>query len=171
MATIDLKSRALSGARLPTRVLRQLRQWHLRISPRMAWVMAIGSSVLLVGMIVLWLTLATRTALLSKQLEDLEAQDQQLVEQINNKWTVIGEMTNQQKMGERASAAGFHAADKADMAYLIEVTPTVTQTGAGAATTGITSTTVTTTASTASTTATNTTINTLTTTTPTTENH
>ncbi len=148
MATIDLKGRALSGARLPTRVLRQLRHWQLSVSPRMAWVMAIGSSLLLVGMIVLWLTLATRTALLSKQLEDLESQDQQMVEQINNKWTAIGEMTNQQKMSERASAAGFHAADKADMAYLIEVTPTVTQTGAVTSSTGITSTTTTTTTST-----------------------
>ncbi len=143
MATIDLKGRALSGARLPARVVRRLRRWKLSISLRMAWVMAIASTALLIGMIVLWLTLATRTALLSKQLEDLEAQDQQLVEQINNKWTAIGEMTNQQKMGERAIAAGFHAADKADMAYLIEVMPTVTQTGAMTSTTGITSTTTT----------------------------
>lgn len=135
--------------------------WWLRVSPRTAWAMAIGSSVLLVGMIVLWLTLATRTALLSKQLEDLETQDQRLVEQINNKWTAIGEMTNQQKMGERASVAGFHDADKADMAYLIEVTPTVTQTSVVTATTGITSTTSTTTITT-----TTTTTNTLTT-----ENH
>lgn len=140
MAAIDLKGRALNGVRLPARVLRQLRQWHLDMSPRMAWVMAIGSSLLLVGMIVLWLTLATRTALLSKQLEDLEAQDQQLIEQINNKWTAIGEVTTQQKMTERAIAAGFHPADKADMAYLIEVTPTVTSTAGMTSTTNITST-------------------------------
>ena len=108
------------------RALRQLRVWRFRISPRLAWVLMIGSSVLLIGMMLLWLVLATRTALLSKRLEDIENQDQQLVEQINHKWTTIGDITTQEKMTERARTAGYYPADK--MEYLIEVTATVTAT-------------------------------------------
>ncbi len=99
------------------RGLRGLRNLRIEVSTRMAWLLVIFSTLLLSGLIVFWLALATQTALLSKQLEDTEKANKQLIEQINRKWTDIGEATTDQKMQARARAAGYHAADRVE--YLI----------------------------------------------------
>ena len=99
------------------RGLRGLRNLRIEVSTRMAWLLVIFSTLLLSGLIVFWLALVTQTALLSKQLEDTERVNKQLIEQINRKWTDIGEATTDQKMQARARAAGYHAADRVE--YLI----------------------------------------------------
>ncbi len=100
--------------------LRGLRNIHFNISTQMAWLLAIACAALLVGLITYWLMLATRTALLSKDLELLEAKNKQLIEQINHKWTDIGTASTQDSMEQRARTAGYHPADRVE--YLVTET-------------------------------------------------
>ena len=101
-----------------SRSLRNLRRIRIDISTRMAWVLLGISTLLLAGLMTYWLMLATRTALLSKELEDLEKHNNQLIEQINDQWSVIGEATTDTKMQERARAAGYRPAERVE--YLVK---------------------------------------------------
>ncbi len=113
MTAIGLRIRAAQQ----WRGLRGLRNIRINISTRMAWFLAIVSTALLVGLITYWLMLATRTALLSKDLELLETQNKQLIEQINHKWADIGTASTQDAMEQRARAAGYHPPDRVE--YLV----------------------------------------------------
>lgn len=113
MTAIGLRVKAARGFRS----LRSLRRIRIDISTRMAGLLLVVSALLLTGLIAYWLTLATRTALLSKDLEDLEAKNNRLIEQINDTWSEIGSATTDTQMRERASAAGYHPADRVE--YLV----------------------------------------------------
>ena len=95
------------------------------ISLRKAVVLAACSSALLLGLMVIWLGMSTRTALLDKQLEDLDGTHTALTDQINQTWTEIGEVTSPRMMEPRARQLGFAPAEQIE--YLI-VTPAVTPT-------------------------------------------
>lgn len=93
------------------------------VSTRTAVVMAICSGALLLSLMVVWLGMSTRTALLDKQLEDLDAQQTRLTDQINQTWTEIGEVTSPREMEPRARRLGF--APAVEIEYLV-VTPEAT---------------------------------------------
>jgi hypothetical protein len=95
------------------------------VSLRAAIVMAVCSSALLLSLMVIWLGMSTQTALLDKQLEDLDSQQTGLTDQINQTWTEIGEVTSPREMEPRARRLGF--APAAEIEYLV-VTPEVTTT-------------------------------------------
>lgn len=105
-----------------------IRRWlkqlvEANVSLRTAVVMAVCSSALLLSLMVIWLGMSTQTALLDKQLEDLDTQQTQLTDQINQTWTVIGEVTSPREMEPRARRLGF--APATEIEYLV-VTPEVT---------------------------------------------
>ena len=107
-----------------------IRQWarqliEAKISLRAAMLLAACSSALLLGLMVIWLGMSTRTALLDKQLEDLDGTQTALTDQINQTWTQIGEVTSPRVMEPRAWQLGFEPARRIE--YLI-VSPTITAT-------------------------------------------
>lgn len=107
-----------------------IRRWlkklvEANVSIRAAVLMAVCSSMLLLSLMTVWLGMSTRTALLDKQLEDLDAQHTQMTDQINQTWTEIGEVTSPREMEPRARRLGF--APAAAIEYLV-VTPEVTAT-------------------------------------------
>jgi hypothetical protein len=109
-----------------------LKQWWQRIrdvdlSRRQATALAMISGALLAGLMVVWLTMSTRTALLDRQLETLDAQQTILTDEINKTWTEIGDVTVPSAMEDRARQLGFKPADKIE--YLV-TTPDVTPTAA-----------------------------------------
>jgi hypothetical protein len=111
------------------------------VSIRTAVVMAVCSGALLLSLMVVWLGMSTRTALLDKQLEDLDAQQTGLTDQINQTWTDIGEVTSPREMEPRARRLGF--APATEIEYLVvtpEVTTTMTTTTALTTTTSMTDT-------------------------------
>lgn len=120
-------------------IRRRLRQLvEANVSLRAAVVMTVCCSALLLSLMVIWLGMSTRSALLDKQLEDLDATQTALTDQINQTWTEIGAVTSPREMEPRARRLGF--APAAEIEYLV-VTPEVTSTVA----TSLTMTTTTTT--------------------------
>lgn len=93
------------------------------ISLRKAVMLAAGSTVLMLVLMVVWLGMSTQTALLDKQLEDLDGTQTALTDKINQTWTEIGEVTSPRVMEPRARQLGFAPASQIE--YLI-VTPMVT---------------------------------------------
>ena len=98
----------------------------LRVSHRLAIVLAVVSGLLLAGLIVAWLTISTRTAILNNELDAMTAKNNETTDEINRMWTQIGDVTAQQNMEQRARQAGFRPPDKTD--YLVTVTATITAT-------------------------------------------
>jgi cell division protein FtsB len=110
-------------------MLRRLRNSlrNLQVSDRLAIVLAVCSGMVLAGLIVAWLTINTRTALLNDDLDRMSAKNNETTDEVNRMWTEIGEVTAQQSMEQRARQAGFHPPDKTE--YLVTVTATVEITG------------------------------------------
>ena len=81
---------------------------------------------MLAGLIVAWLTISTRTAILNNELDAMTAKNNETTDEINRMWTQIGDVTAQQNMEQRARQAGFRPPDKTD--YLVTVTATITAT-------------------------------------------
>lgn len=107
---------------------KRLQKWLTRlretdVSKRQATVLAVASGMLLVGLIVVWLTMSTRTALLDRQLDQLDARQTNLTDRINQTWTQIGDVTSPRAMEDRAKQLGFRPADKIE--YLV-TTPDAT---------------------------------------------
>jgi hypothetical protein len=90
---------------------------EVNVSDRQAVALAVVSGLALTGLIVVWLAMSTRTALLSQQLEDLDARQTQLTDAINRTWTVMGEATAPRAMEGRARQLGFKPAEQIE--YLV----------------------------------------------------
>jgi hypothetical protein len=99
---------------------------NLQVSDRLAVVLALGSGLLLTGLIVAWLTINTRTAILNDELDKLTQQNNETTNEVNQMWTAIGEVTTQQNMEARARQAGFRPPDKTEFMETPVVTATVT---------------------------------------------
>jgi len=93
------------------------------VSKRQATALAVASGALLAGLIVVWLTMSTRTALLDRQLEQLDSRQTNLTDQINQTWTQIGNVTSPRAMEERAKRLGYKPPDNIE--YLV-TTPDAT---------------------------------------------
>ena len=93
-------------------------------SNRQALVVAIASAVLLLTLVVLWLALSTRTAVLSRQLEESDTRQDQLDQEVNAIWNELGEVTSAQQMNKRMREAGFVPAE--GMEFLAQPTATTT---------------------------------------------
>lgn len=112
----------------------QMKHWwqklrEVSVSDRQATAMAVVSGVALSALIVVWLSMSTRTALLNQQIDGLDAKQSQLTDEINRTWTQIGEATAPRVMEDRARRLGFKPAEKIE--YLVtppEVTVTITAT-------------------------------------------
>lgn len=89
----------------------------LEVDDRHAVAMAIISSVVLIALVVVWLSVSTRTALLNQQLDVLDAAYAQLTDEINQTWTEIGKVTASRTMEERARRLGFQPAERIE--YLV----------------------------------------------------
>lgn len=74
---------------------------------RQALMVAIASAALLITLVILWLAVSTRTALLSRQLDEHDARQNVLNQEINLLWTQIGDATSPQAMDRRMQEAGF----------------------------------------------------------------
>jgi len=89
----------------------------VQLSDRQAGLMALLSSALLIALIVVWLSLTTRTALLNQQMDALEQQLIELVSETNRTWAEISMVTAWPVMENRAKRLGFGPAEKVE--YLI----------------------------------------------------
>jgi hypothetical protein len=89
----------------------------IQLSDRQAGLMALLSSALLIALIIVWLSLTTRTALLNQQMDALEQQLIELVSETNRTWAEISMVTAQPVMENRARRLGFGPAEKVE--YLI----------------------------------------------------
>ncbi len=89
----------------------------IQLSDRQAGLMALLSSALLIALIVVWLSLTTRTALLNQQMDALEQQLIELVSETNRTWAEISMVTAQPVMENRARRLGFQPAESVE--YLI----------------------------------------------------
>lgn len=98
---------------------------EISVSNRQAMALAAVTGLAFAALIVAWLAMSTRTALLNQQLDDLDARQTQLLEEINRTWTEIGEETAPRVMEDRARQLGFESAD--EMEYLV-TTPEATAT-------------------------------------------
>jgi hypothetical protein len=98
---------------------------EISVSNRQAMALAAVTGMAFAALIVAWLAMSTRTALLNQQLDDLDAQQTQLLEEINRTWTEIGEETAPRAMEDRARQLGFKPVE--EMEYLV-TTPEVTTT-------------------------------------------
>ena len=114
---------------------------NANVSTRIAVVMALCSSALLISLMVIWLGMSTRTALLDQRLEELDTKQTELTDEINRTWTEIGEVTSPREMEPRARRLGFGPATQIE--YLVvtpEATSTVTETMTATATNTLTAT-------------------------------
>ena len=96
------------------------------LSNRQAAALAVFSGLLLMALMVTWLTMSTRTALLDRQLEQLDQKQTGVTDEINQTWTEIGDVTAPKAMEDRARRLGYKPADKID--YLVTTTTTLTGT-------------------------------------------
>ena len=90
---------------------------------RQALMAAIASAAVLITLVVLWLAVITHTALLNRQLDDYDAQRDQLTHETNLLWKQVGEITAPQEMERRMRDAGF--VPPAGMEFLVQATSTV----------------------------------------------
>lgn len=104
---------------------------EMDVSDRQAAAMALLSGLALAALIVVWLTMITRTALLNQRLDELDARQVQLTEEINQTWIQIGQVTSVQVMEDRARRLGFKPAERVE--YLVTI-PEATPTATGVAT-------------------------------------
>lgn len=101
----------------------------LEVDNRHATAMAVVSSVVLIALVVVWLGVSTRTALLNQQLDALDAEYARLTDEINQTWTEIGEVTALRAMEERARRLGFQPAERIEYLVMdLEGTSAVTMT-------------------------------------------
>ena len=103
-------------------MLKQLRS--LKVSERQAVALAVCSGVVLLALIVAWLGISTRTAIVNQKLSNLTTQDMELTDKINDTWTEIGRITAQDQMEQRARQAGYRPPDKTE--YYTVMTATLT---------------------------------------------
>lgn len=101
----------------------------LDVNSRRAAAMAIVSGAILVALIVVWLTVSTRTALLNQQLDELDVKHARLTDEINRTWTEIGEATSLRVMEDRARRLGFRPAERIEyLVMALDGTPAITAT-------------------------------------------
>ncbi len=67
----------------------------------------IACAVLLAVLVVMWLAVATNTAMLSQQLDANDARQRQLTEEANRLWKQIGDVTSPGEMKQRMQEAGY----------------------------------------------------------------
>jgi hypothetical protein len=112
--------------------MKTVRGWWRRfrevsVSDRQVLALALACGAALAALVVVWLGMTTRTALLNRQLDSLYARQEELSDEINRTWTDIGEATAPQAMENRARRLGFEPASVVE--YLIvplEASETVT---------------------------------------------
>ena len=102
--------------------MKVLRKLHYP-NDRHAVAAVIACAVLLTILVVMWLAVATNTALLSQQLDDNETTLRQLTEEANHLWKQIGDVTSPAQMKHRMQVAGF--GPPTEMQYLLVPTATV----------------------------------------------
>ena len=90
---------------------------------RQALMAALASGAIFIILVLLWLAVTTRTTLLNRQLDDLDAQRDQITQQTNLVWKQIGEITSPQEMDRRMRDAGFVPPEGIE--YLVQATVTV----------------------------------------------
>ena len=86
--------------------MRTIKQLHYPTN-RQAIAAVIACAVLLTLLIVMWLALATSTAIVHQQLDESDARQRQLTEQANQLWMEIGDVTSPTEMNRRMKEAGF----------------------------------------------------------------
>jgi hypothetical protein len=86
--------------------LKALKQLHYP-NNRQAMAAVIACAVLLAVLVVMWLAVATNTALLNQQLDQNDANQRQLTEEANQLWRHIGDVTSPAQMKTRMQQAGF----------------------------------------------------------------
>src|SRR5215213_1651287 len=101
-------------------MLKQLRS--LKVSERQAVALAVCSGIVLLALIVAWLGISTRTAIVNQELANLTTQDLELTDKINDTWTEIGRITAQDQMEQRARQAGYRPPDKTEYYAIMTAT-------------------------------------------------
>lgn len=117
-------------------MLKRLRS--LKVSERQAVALAVCSGVVLLALIVAWLGISTRTAIVNQELASLTEQDVALTDKINDMWTEIGQLTSQEQMEQRARQAGFRPPDKIEYYDVMTSSLRATQVAAISATLALT---------------------------------
>jgi cell division protein FtsL len=98
---------------------------HIELSVRQGLVLAAASLALLLALSIMWLSMSTRTAVLNAQITELDAARRDLSDQINQRWTEIGQAGVPETMQTRAQQLGFK---QGTLEYLVLPTPVITAT-------------------------------------------
>jgi hypothetical protein len=93
-------------------------------SNRQALLVAAASAVLLTTLVVLWLAVSTRTAVLNRQLDELDSQQLQIDQDMHRAWTELGEVTSAREMNRRMREVGFAPAEQIE--FMVSATTTTT---------------------------------------------
>jgi hypothetical protein len=102
--------------------LNRLKQFHYPTS-RQAIAAVIACAVLLCALVVMWLAVATNTAILHQKLDASDVRQRQLTEDANGIWKEIGDITAPTEMTRRMQQAGFGT--PAGTEYMVVSTATV----------------------------------------------
>jgi BMFP domain-containing protein YqiC len=94
---------------------------------RQAAALAIVSGLVFGILVVVWLMLSTRTALLNERIDQLDAQQTQLMDQMSQTLLDIGEATAPKAMQERARRLGYRPAERIEFLAAITNTTVVTK--------------------------------------------
>lgn len=113
---------------------RNLRE--VNVSDRQVVGLALIAGLTLAALVVVWLAMSTRTALLSRRLDELYVRQEQLTDEINRTWTDIGDVTAPRTMEDRARRLGFEPAQTIEYLVVpveaaVDMTATVTVTATG----------------------------------------
>jgi hypothetical protein len=86
--------------------LNRLKQFHYPTN-RQAMAAVVACAVLLAALVVMWLAVATNTALLHQRLDETDIRQRQLTEDANGLWKEIGDVTSPAEVTRRLQKAGF----------------------------------------------------------------
>ncbi|HEY3290432.1 MAG TPA: hypothetical protein VGK87_09920, partial [Anaerolineae bacterium] len=90
--------------------------------------MAITSAAILITMAVLWLVVSTDTALMNRKLHLYDDRQEQILQETNQLWTQLGQVTSAQEMDKRMHEAGFAPPQGLEFMVPRPVTATITST-------------------------------------------
>ena len=112
--------------------MNRLKQFHYPTS-RQAIAAAIACAVLLSALVVMWLAVATNTAILHQKLDASDVRQRQLTEDANGLWKEIGDITAPAEMTRRMQQAGFGTPDGTEYMVVptaaVVISPTVPSSG------------------------------------------
>lgn len=84
-----------------------IRLRNAKLDSRRSAVLGGVSFAFLIALMLAWLSMSTRTAVLNKEIDTFDARRLELEDKINLRWRLLGDLSNPVAMAERAERLGF----------------------------------------------------------------